>query len=395
MCGILAFDVETTCFPRAHPWNIGHKVVTLHVASSDGLVKTWVLNHDNQTSIVSTKEIQEVFNRYKILVAHHTKFDLHQIRSLGIDFSKHILYCTQVAEYLLNFQDKSVTLSLEETSKRYGITPKIDRVKTYWDAGIDTPSVPLDILVPYGEQDTINALDIFYKQQSKIKELGMKKLFQVNMETIRVLQEMEWNGMMVDQDLMQKFSKEYGERIEELSCEFKYLIEERLPELKGVPYNLSSGDHLSCLLYGGDLKYNGRVVTERRLKDGSIKYGEKWDKVTVKTEGFKFKPLPKTQTAKDGYFQTDIQTLVQLRCTNKAQTRCLEFIRELSRLEKLKGTYFDGMQEHISEGGIIHQSLNQTVTATGRLSCTKPNTQNIPRGSTGPSKQIFVSRYKD
>lgn len=394
---ILAIDTETTCFPNAYPWNEGHRVCTLHCASSEYGVKTYVINHDDMSNYVPyskvIKAIQEFVDKHKILVAHGCKFDLHQLRAINVDFSKHILYCTMVAEYLLNFQDKQVQLSLEETSKRYGITPKIDKVKTYWDAGVDTYSIPLDILIPYGEQDAINCLDIFYKQQPKIKELGMKKLFQVNMETIRVLQEMEWNGMLVDKDLMKKYSEEYGEKISALSCEFRLMLEDKIPELKDIPYNLSSGDHLSCILYGGDLKYDGRVTTQRTLKDGTIKYGEKWDKFTCKISGLKFKPLPKTETAKQGYYKTDAPTLAQLKCTNKTQEKALEFIKELSRLEKLKGTYFDGMQKHITQDGLIHHNLNQTVTVTGRLSCNSPNLQNQPRGSTGPSKLIFVSRY--
>ena len=199
--------------------------------------------------------------------------------------------------------------------------------------------------------------------------------------------------MLVDRNLMQQYSNEYADKIAALSCEFKLMLESKIPELAGIPYNLNSGDHLSVILYGGDLKYDGRVQTERVLKDGTIKYGEKNDKITLHTQGLKFKPLAKTETAKKGYYQTDTLTLVQLRCTNKVQEKALEYIKELSRLEKLKGTYFDGMQDHITSDGLIHQNLNQTVTATGRLSCTKPNLMNIPRGSTGPSKQIFISRY--
>lgn len=397
MCKVLALDYETTKLPNAFPWCDGAHPVTLHLAGSDGLLKTFVIKHSNQTEFTSRskllKIIQETVDKYQILVAHNLKFDAHWLRAMGIDFSKHILYCTQVAEYLLNYQDRNIPLSLEETSKRYGITPKIDRVKTYWDAGVDTPDIPLDILIPYGEQDTINALTIFYKQQPKIKELGMKKLFQVNMETIRVLQEMEWNGMLVDQSLMEKYSNEYGERIQELTCELTLLLEDKIPELKGVPFKLTSGDHLSVILYGGELKYDGKIPTERELKGGVIKYGEKNGKISIKTQGLKIKPLKGTETAKAGYYQTDIQTFAALKLTNKTQQQVIDMIKELSRLEKLKGTYFDGMQKFIRSDGLIHHSLNQTVTVTGRLSCNSPNLQNQPRGSTGPSKKIFVTRY--
>lgn len=397
MCKYLAFDTETTMKPNMFPWCDGAYAVTLHIATSDNIVKTWIINHNNQEDYVPRSKlvhsIQEMFNNYKVIIAHNLKFDLHWLRWLGIDVSKNIFYCTQVAEYLLNFQDRQTDLSLEATSKRYGITEKIDRVKTYWDAGVDTPDIPLDILIPYGEQDTINALTIFYKQQPKIAEYGMKRLFQVNMETIRILAEMEWNGMLVDKKLMQQYSDEYGEKIKELTCELTLLLEEKIPELKGVPFKLTSGDHLSVILYGGELKYNGKIPTEKVLKSGEVKYGEKNGKIVVKTEGLKIKPLKGTETAKAGYYQTDIQTFASLKLTNKTQQKVIDIIKELSRLEKLKGTYFDGMQKFIRADGLIHHNLNQTVTVTGRLSSNQPNTQNIPRGSTGPSKEIFVSRY--
>jgi len=394
---IAALDFETTMFPAGFPWCDGAYAVTLHLAGSDGVVNTWVIQHNNQIEFQSRtrllKNIQQVVDKYRILVAHNLKFDAHWLRALGIDFSKHILYCTQVAEYLLNYQDRHVYLSLEETSKRYGITPKIDRVKTYWEAGVDTPDIPLDILIPYGEQDTINALTIFYKQQQKIKELGMKKLFQVNMETIRVLQEMEWNGMLVDRTLMEKYSSEYGERIQELTCELTLLLEDKIPELKDIPFKFTSGEHLSVILYGGELKYEGRVPTERELKGGVIKYGEKNGKISIKTQGLKIKPLKGTETAKAGYYQTDIQTFAALKLTNKTQQQVIDMIKELSRLEKLKGTYFDGMQKEIRTDGRIHHNLNQTVTVTGRLSCSKPNLQQLPRGDKGPAKKVFTTRY--
>lgn len=392
-----AIDVETSKDPCMFPWQQGSFLVSICAVGSDKEVRTWIINHndnpDPQPHTKILKEVQSFVDKYKILIAHNLKFDLHWLRAFGLDTSKHTLYCTQVAEYLLNYQQRSIPISLAETSKRYGITPKIDKVKIFWDSGFDTNEVPLDILIPYGEQDTINALTIFYKQQPLIKQYDMKKLFQVNMGTIRVLEEMEWNGMLVDTNKIERYSNEYEEKINILNTEFKLALEEKVPELQQIPYNLNSNDHLSVILYGGSLVYDGVIPTERILKSGEIKNGTKKGKINIKINGLKFKPLPKTETAKKGFYKTDEPTLTQLKSTNKVQEKILGYIRELSRLNKIKNTYFDGIKKFIGENNVIHHNLNQTVTITGRLSSSSPNLQNQPRGSTGPSKEIFITRY--
>lgn len=371
---VLAFDTETTKFPYAFPWMPNYRMVSLHMVSSTNGVSHEVISHNDHTEYKPrsqlVREIQDVFDEHKIIVAHNLKFDLHIIRDLGIDFSKNILYCTQVAEYLLNRQ-RRIGYSLEATSKRYGITDKIDRVKTYWDAGIDTDYVPLDILLPYGDQDTINALTIFYKQQPKIKELDMKRLFQVNMETIRVLQEMEWNGMQVNLEKMKKYAAQYDEEIKCLEVELKLLIEQADPSLSVIPLNLGSGNHLSALLYGGDIVYKGSVPTFKTLKDGTVKEGSRIESIRHHTKGFKIVPLKKSETAKEGFFKTDAPTLTTLKLTNKSQRKFVELLMSVAKMSTLRDTYFIGLQKNVVND-IVHQSLNQTIAVTGRLSCSNP-----------------------
>lgn len=394
----LALDTETTKFPNAFPWMPNFKFVSMHFASSTNGVSNILFNHNDMSDFKPrsqlVKQAQEVIDEHKIIVAHNLKFDLHQLRALGIDFSKKILYCTQVAEYLLNYQRRGFGYSLDATSQRYGITDKIDRVKTYWDAGIDTDSVPLDILMPYGDQDTVNALTIFYKQQPKIAEYGMKTLFRINMETIRILQEMEWNGMRVNLEKMQHYAKEYDDKVQELAIQLRLMIDKVDESLKDVPINLGSGEHLSALLYGGYIAYKGSVPTQRVLKSGEIKDGSRIEVIKHQTTGFKIKPLKNTKTAKEGFFKTDAPTLTSLKLNNNTQRKFVELLMETAKLSTLRDTYFIGLQKNVVDRDVIHQSLNQTITVTGRLSCSSPNAQNMPRGNTGPIKELFITRFE-
>lgn len=348
--------------PRHFPWIPDSYMSCVSIAYSDGRKpRTWLFEHDDLPEDAPTHrecldEIQMELDNAKRIVAHNLKFDLHWLSHYGIDYSKPKLYCTMLGEYLVRGQRKQEGIDLATLSKEYNIGNKLDKTKLYWDAGYDTCEIPLHILIPYCERDAINALLIFTKQVQKIKELRLERLVALEMEALSAIQWMEETGMNVDSALLERYNREYLERLDELSIE--------LAQTLGIE-NPRSGDQLSKGLFGFD------------GEDGLFD-----------PKKYKIDPLKKA-----GFYSTDVANLSKLKGSSQLQKRVLHLLKEQSRVSQLQSTYFKSLQKHAGEDGIVHQNINQAITRTGRTSCSRPNLQNVPRGNTGPVKQCFTTRF--
>ena len=104
-------------------------------------------------------------------------------------------------------------------------------------------------------------------------------------------------------------------------------------------------------------------------------------------------PLKGSELAKEGYYSTNEDVLRSLKANAKGK-KIIDALLERRGLEKLRGTYYDGipnlLAEHDWQDSIVHGAFNQCVTITGRLSGTKPNQQNLP----GDCKRFCISRYE-
>jgi DNA polymerase I len=167
------------------------------------------------------------------------------------------------------------------------------------------------------------------KLDAEMEEMGLARLYyDVELPLADVLGEMERVGMPVDVSTLEEVGREIEGRIEEL--------EARIFEEVGHPFNIGSPKQL------------GQVLFEEMS-------------------------IPSVRKTKTGY-STDAKVLQQLAIEHPIADRIIAY-RELA---KLKGTYIDGLVKLVGEDGRIHGTLNQTTTATGRLSSDSPNLQNIP-----------------
>jgi DNA polymerase I len=163
----------------------------------------------------------------------------------------------------------------------------------------------------------------------ELEEMGLARLYyDVELPLADVLGEMEELGMPVDARTLEEVGEEIEERIEEL--------EGRIFEDVGHPFNIGSPKQLGEVLF----------------------------------EEMGIPPVRKTKTG----YSTDVKVLQQLAIEHPVAERVIAY-RELA---KLQGTYVDGLLKLIGDDGRIHSTLNQTTTATGRLSSDSPNLQNIP-----------------
>jgi len=192
----------------------------------------------------------------------------------------------------------------------------------------------LNAVLPAGEKELpAGALCILQLAQildGKLRLFEQDRLFyQVELPLVQVLADMEIEGVAVDKNQLETMSKELGKQIEELAGE--------IYRLAGEEFNINSTKQL------------GRILFEK-LK------------------------LPVVKKTKTGY-STDAEVLDELAVSHEIVARVLEY----RQLMKLKSTYADGLAALINpETGRLHTTLHQTVTATGRLSSSEPNLQNIP-----------------
>lgn len=233
---------------------------------------------------------------------------------------------TQLAAYLLAPTDGSY--DLDKLAMTY-FKCQADPAKVYLDPDAFAPladhTVPLAALMSHCAW--IGALR--EELEPRLKELGMWELYQtVELPLCPVLAEMECAGVLVDRKTLAQFGVMLDDQIK--------ADEQAIYDLAGEKFNINSTQQL------------GRILFE--------KLG-----------------LPPVKKTKTGY-STNVEVLEKLRM----QHPIIELILEYRQYTKLKSTYVDGLGKVIEEDGRIRTSFQNTVTATGRLSSTEPNLQNIP-----------------
>ena len=204
-------------------------------------------------------------------------------------------------------------------------------------------------------------------------------------QDLLVLQEMEFNGLIYNEEKSEELANELNEQIRQID---QALLEHH----HCSEFNPNSVDHLSAFLYGGSIRLR-RKEPCGYFKSGSRK-GEpkdRWVDYEVVFERL-VKPLKGTELAKEGLYSTDEPTLRSLKGSGKAM-EIIELLLKRAELDKRVSTYYLGLlklREKLNwPKGKIHGQLNQCVARTGRLSSSKPNMQNFD----GEIKDLFLSRF--
>ncbi len=303
--------------------------------------------------------------------------------------SKKKLWDLQFAEFLFSNQQWKYP-DLDTACMNYGLPRKLDIVKTeFWEKGIDTPDIPVEIMVEYLGGDLISEEALLKKQIELFAttEKSKWRLFLLHMEDQHVLRKMEQNGILYDKETSSRLGASVAGKLVDIERQLNTGYEQ-------VPINWGSGDHLSAYLYGGTIDEAVHIPV------GAFKTGAKVGQPRYKIVHYLHElprlvePLPKSELKKDGYFATDEKTLKKLRGTREFKKR-IGLLDQRSKLEKLRGTYYEGFPKKIDEMGwvdnYLHPNFNQCVAVTGRLSSSNPNGQNQPT----ESKQLCLSRYPD
>lgn len=376
-------DLETTIFNKGNAFDSRNEVCFVGLGD-----KVWDIAYSDEPYGDKLKEIQDEIQATDVLVFVNAKFDLHHLRNLNVSFGECRIWDCALVDFMLEGQTTPYP-SMNKMAEKYGLPQKPDIKETYWNNGIDTKDIPRDEIVSYLKDHDLTTTYAIYQIQKEAvskKPTQFQRLVSLANQDLLVLAEMEYNGFYFDEGLCKEKAIELEEKIKDLRMELNdyHNIEE---------FNTESGDHLSALLYGGTITISRKeLVGTYKTGDrkGEDKYGWRDYDYTLPRL---FNPLPKTELKKEGYWQTGEDVLRQLKCRDKAGKRLLEVILELAKLEKMVGTYYNGLpklrQEMNWKPNYLHGNLNQVTARTGRLSSTKPNLQNIA----GDMKEVFRSRY--
>ncbi len=280
--------------------------------------------------------LKELFENPKIkFVGHNIKYDLHVLANEGIRV-KNIGFDTLLASYLISPQTQRHNLdalSLEKLGEvKIPIVDLIGKGKKQ----ISMLEVPLDKITAYCCEDvdyTLRLKEIFERD---LDLLQLHTVFnQIELPLLPILMQMERDGIYVDVKKLSKMSQELKGQLKTL--------EEQIYKLAGEEFNINSPKQLSGILF----------------------------------EKMGIKPPKKTTTG----FSTAIDVLESL----QEEAPIVKKIIDYRSLEKLRSTYVDALPEQVNPATHrIHCTFNQSVAATGRLSCQDPNLQNIPvRGEEG------------
>lgn len=370
-------DWEVTTSNKGNPFDRNNKAVGVACkeGSSSSSFRTPEEFIQESKTTVSSDYLHIYFN---------AKFDMHWSRKCGVEYPDHI-WCCQLAEFYLGGQ-RFPYPSLDNTAYKYGLGRKLDVVKTeYWDKGIDTDAIPWPVLSDYGNQDAELTYQVYLKQLALFQaNPKLYALYKIACEDLKILAEMEWNGLKYDEELCNERALSTEKQLNEIDDKLKRIY----PDLT---LNFGSGDQLSAFLYGGSIFRESKEavgVFKTGPRAGQIKY-----KLVVKEHQLPrlVEPLSRSELLKPGYFATDEGTLKKLK--GKAAKRYVPLLLERARLEKLLGTYYRGLPKLAAnmnwEKSYLHGQFNQVVAATGRLSSTKPNLQNFA----GEIEDVITTRY--
>ena len=338
---ILVLDTETTSTNAMEA-----ELVGLSFAVKENEAFYVAIPSDRQEAQKIVDIFRPLYEDEKILkVGQNIKYDLEVLHNYGVTLRGN-MWDTMIAHYLIQPELRHNMDYMAETLLGYQtihidelIGPKGKNQKSMRDLS------PTEVY-EYACEDADITLKLKNVLEPKLKEAGVDHLFyEIEMPLVPVLAEMEMNGVCIDTESLNETSRIFTNRMQEL--------ENRIYELAGEPFNIASPKQVGEILFD------------------------------------KLKIIEKAKKTKTGQYVTSEEVLQQL----KNKHEIIADILEHRGLKKLIGTYIDALPKLINpQTGHIHTSFNQTITATGRLSSSDPNLQNIPiRGEDGKEiRKAFI-----
>lgn len=285
------------------------------------------------------EEAQKIVNLFKpvfenpktLKVGQNIKYDMLVLSNYGVEIGGP-MFDTMIAHYVLQPELRHGMDYLAEIYLKYETIKIEELIGAKGKNQKNMRDLPPSDVYKYACEDADVTLKLKHVLEKELETSNAKPLFEeIEMPLVPVLAYMERNGVRIDTDALKETSKHFTARMNQIEAE--------VHQLAGVEFNIASP------------KQVGEVLFDR------------------------LKIVDKAKKTKTGQYVTSEEVLESLRGKHEIVGKILEH----RGLKKLLGTYIDALPQLINpHTGRIHTSFNQTVTATGRLSSSNPNLQNIP-----------------
>ena len=286
------------------------------------------------------EEAQKIVNEFKPLlekeetlkIGQNIKYDMLVLRRYGVEV-KGPLFDTMIAHYVLQPELHHGMDYLAEIYLKYETIKIEELIGPKGKNQRNMRDLPPADVYKYACEDADVTLKLKHKLEEELKKNNCEELFyQIEMPLVAVLTYMEWNGVRIDTEALKQTSAHYTERMNQ--------IEQEIYTLAGESFNIASPKQV------GDILFDKLKITDKAKK-----------------------------TKSKGQYITSEEVLESLRHKHEIVGKILDY----RGLRKLLSTYIDALPELINpRTNKIHTSFNQAVAATGRLSSSNPNLQNIP-----------------
>ena len=398
-------------------------------------------------------EFKEAIKGATYIVAHNAKFDLAWLREVGVECDNKVID-TMISEYVLNKGIRG-KLSLDALSKKYNVIRKENLLGNALSVGLNYSDMSEEDQRKYLCYDVMSTAEVFEKQQKIFRKSANKSLIPIRdlmCQFCSVLTDIERSGMAIDLNVLTQVDKEYEREQAQLNSYLNQKVRSLMGDLE---VNLSSPEQLSQVIYSCKLvdkkswkslmnigvDHRGKPLPRPTMDLNSFREAvsscfKRSKKVRsakcpscnglggyfkVKKDGTNFKKQtkcevcagkgtiyidledrgglnlpPRLSLASAGGFKTDKNTLSMLlnEVTEPEAKKFIESIVRLSAIETYRSAFIEGIRKGIKSDGLLHANFNQCITATGRLSSSSPNLQNMPKGRLFPVRKAFVSRFK-
>ena len=324
---ILSLDTETTSTNAIEAELVG---LSFSVKEHEAFYVPVPSEREEAEKVVAI--FKPIYENERILkVGQNIKYDIEVLRHYGVEVRGR-LFDTMIAHYLLQPELRHNMDYMAEVYLNYKTIHIEELIGPKGKQQANMRDLPPGEIYEYAAEDADITLRLKNVLEPKLKEVNAERLFwDIEMPLVNVLADMELTGVRLDTKALQETSQGLGKRLEEL--------EQRIYRQAGHSFNIASPKQV------GDVLFDEMKLVEKPRK------------------------------TKKGQFVTSEEVLQQLR----GKAPIVADILDYRGLRKLLSTYIEALPKLVNpRTGHIHTSFNQTITATGRLSSSDPNLQNIP-----------------
>lgn len=324
---VLSFDTETT---GVDP-NIA-ELVGMAFSAEEGTGYYVPVPADQEAAKKITAEFKSLLENKNIqIVGQNIKFDMLMMKWYGVEINQP-LFDTMIAHYLCEPDRRHKLDYLAETFLKYKMVPIESLIGKRGKNQLSMRDIEVERVAPYAAEDADITLQLKPIMEKMLDEIESTELYHsLEIPLIKVLVDMEYEGVRVNKEFLENYSKTLGELIT--------AKEKEIYEQAGTTFNIASPKQV------GEVLFDKLNLPYRWKKTASGQYSTNESKLSELAEKF---PIPR-------------------------------MILDFRKLAKLKSTYVDALPQLINpKTNRIHSSFNQARAATGRLSSENPNLQNIP-----------------